>query len=401
MKIFRFFIVYILVQSIFINSANAITVGGWSLNNGISQGAATVYEGTKTIVLNGKNVVKKGVAIVTPPAAAVSKVLARGLGGVALSVAVEQILGTVDWVLDPENNQIKYFKKTSTGDYSCQGFKGNSPRQACENWLIGIKQPTYIIGSCTTTSPTTFSCTHKRPEQTFFPYTITGTIVVTEDTQEAKLPLDIVSQKIQANAEGGDVQAQTVTKTAAADIVDGASKDEAKARPIVNQLEASAETATDETATGEATKPDTANPTAPPQVTNFKLEFPVFCGWAPIVCEAAQVAVNFPTTISDYWERATKSISETYTEVKEWAKSEKQENTELEIPEPETEDIDTEIAFSGECPADKEIPYNLGLGTINFKLSYSLICKPISDAKPILIFVGFFISALIIGGIKT
>mgnify|MGYP000467544148 CR=1 FL=1 len=79
---------------------------------------------------NGAKKIATGTAKITPTAAQVSKVLARGAAGYALSVAVEQLLGAVDWVLDPANNQIVY-------------TPGASPTQPNPNipkfWLIQDK----------------------------------------------------------------------------------------------------------------------------------------------------------------------------------------------------------------------------------------------------------------------
>ena len=43
----------------------------------------------------------------------------------------------------------------------------------------------------------------------------------------------------------------------------------------------------------------------------------------------------------------------------------------------------------------------MGVGVIKMPISYEPICTTVSTAKPVLIFVGFFIAALIIGGVKT
>src|SRR5690606_40742610 len=99
-KIFSILLVYSLF---FTNTANASTVGGWSMGNPIAQGASTVYEGSKNVIINGADYVKKGAATITPSASNVAKTLGKGVAGVALSVAVEQLLGAVDWILDPAN----------------------------------------------------------------------------------------------------------------------------------------------------------------------------------------------------------------------------------------------------------------------------------------------------------
>ena len=127
-----------------------------------------------------------------------------------------------------------------------------------------------------------------------------------------------------------------------------------------------------------------------------------------MVCEAAQVVISFPQTLTNWWDTGKSKaeewanlISEAWTSVKDWAKSEKQDDTELDIPEQEQPDIDTDIAFGGSCPSDREAEVNMGVGIIKLPISYEPICTTVSTAKPVLIFVGFFIAALIIGGVKT
>lgn len=59
------------------------------------------------------------------------------------------------------------------------------------------------------------------------------------------MPLDVVAAQVISNAESDTDKrpsAQVATTAAAADVVAEAEKDEAKARPIVNQAEANAET---------------------------------------------------------------------------------------------------------------------------------------------------------------
>ncbi len=102
------------------NAARAASLGGWSLGGGVAQGASTVYNGSKEIILNGAKKLATGTAKITPAATDVAKLLGKGGGGLALSVAVEQLIGAVGWVLDPANNQIKYH----TGD-------GLTPPDSC------------------------------------------------------------------------------------------------------------------------------------------------------------------------------------------------------------------------------------------------------------------------------
>lgn len=389
-----------------ISQANAASLGGWTLGNPIAQGASAIVNGTKTAVINGANVIKNSTAKITPPASAVAKVLARGAAGYALSVAVEQLLGSVDWVLDPANNRIVY--KTGESVYVIENdpsTSADSKLEACR--LFAAKQnstfydPTkYYIRASDNTCGVWF--------RSWAGYAHFNIGTTTQPSEEKYLPLPVVAQKVISNAAAGDASAQQAIVAAAQDIINEAETDNTKARPIVNQLEANAETATDETATGEAApKADPATGEQAPPI-DISIEFPKFCTWAPVVCEAAQIVISFPQTLTNWWETAkskaeewANSISEAWTAVKEWAKSDTPEDTELEIPDPEQPEIDTEIAFGGSCPADHQAEINMGVGVIKMPISYEPICTTVSTAKPVLIFVGFFIAALIIGGVKT
>lgn len=413
-----------------ISQANA-AVGGWDLKNPVAQGASTVYDATKNVVINGKKFIKESSVKITPPASQVAKVLARGGAGYALSVAVEQLIGAVDWVLDPANNSIKWIEVT---DYQFTqgtkfGFSSNPSSQtflnaqaACLNWMQTSgrsdtsKWQFSGVSNVVNYTPTSgsFICNatyiqngSKDRQQGYF----SGQVIDQPKEEEKSIPLDVVAQQVISNAASGNAAAQQATTAAAADIVAEAEKDDAKARPIASQAEANATTKPADAAEAEKAneaqgeaKPNEANPEA----TDLSLTFPIFCNWAPTVCEAAQTVISFPHTLTNWWETGkTKaeewatSISESWTAVKEWAKSDPPEDTELEIPEPEQPQIDTEIAFGGSCPADHQAEINMGVGVIKMPISYEPICTTVSTAKPVLIFVGFFIAALIIGGVKT
>lgn len=442
MKILRFFIVFLLVQSIFFTTTANAAVGGWTMSNPIAAGASTVYTGTKQLVINGADYIKKGTAKITPPASGVAKVLARGVAGYALSVAVEQLLGAVDWVLDPANNQIKYYVESvpdNCSTSSCDKFLkiyvvnnaealGTFPtpeRAVLEDYKrIGGWNEHWANprnAACTVRSNlSTYDCTYTVDYQTKPQQRTTVVRALANpnydpnaEREQRTIPLETVAQKVISNAESGDTNAQVATGAAAADIVAEAETDQTgtKARPIAQQLENSASTKpADEAAAdkaNEATGEQTKNPDKP-DTTDLKLTFPIFCNWAPTVCEAAQTVISFPKTLTNWWETGKEkaegwatSISESWTAAKEWAKSEETEDTELDIPVPVQPDIDTDIAFGGNCPADHEAQINMGVGTIKMPISYEPICTTVSTAKPVLIFVGFFIAALIIGGVKT
>lgn len=415
-------IVFFLVTALIIRPTFAANVGGWTLGGGVAQGASTVYEGTKKVVIDGVDYIKKGTAKITPPASGVAKVLARGAAGYALSVAVEQLLGSVDWVLDPANNQIKY--KPKADPQTCSGYQDRSTMQIfCSaqdfvdshkennNWFSAVVTSVNVRGQyadiyfCFKAKESDSSCITSMGTTTV----ITGT----DQTEEQTIPLPVVAERVISNAENGDTSAQAATTAAAADIVAEAEKDDAKARPIAQQLESSAQTKpADEAAAEKAneaqgqSKPNTQNPEA----MDLSLEFPVFCGWAPIVCEAAQTVISFPITLADWWntgktkaEEWATSISEAWTKVKEEYADKPEENTdtELDIPDLSDESIDSDISFGGSCPAPLSSDINfMGLNkTIEF--SFDPVCQIAEFIKPVVISISAFSAALIVAGIRT
>lgn len=411
---------------ILINNANAASLGGWTLGGGVAQGASTVYNGTKNVLINGKNVVQKGVATVTPTATGVAKVLGRGVAGYALSVAVEQLLGAVDWVLDPENNQIKYKEIVcSDGSKDCASeFLYQAQWDTTQtDWHYSRQSAcsaTAARMASATGNPWKWArysqyqeCVMENKKDPANIVTVHVSVFTKPNVkpveEEKKLPLDVVAQKVISNAESGDTTAQSATTAAAADVVAEAEKDNVKARPIVNQLESSAQTSTDETATGEATKPNTADPTAPPDVTNISLKFPVFCGWAPTVCQAASVVISFPTLVTEWWntgkeksESWASSISQSWAAAKEWATSEpSQDNTQVDVENNNTQEIDTQVSFSSQCPANiKLADFSYHGISQSWTVDFSKFCDVFATyLKPVVISIGAFSAVLIVSGV--
>lgn len=419
--------------------AFAANVGGWTLGGGVAQGASTVYEGTKRVVIDGADYIKKGTAKITPTATGVAKVLARGGAGYALSVAVEQLLGSVDWVLDPANNQIRYIdpdvSNSCTSSNDCGGvdyylFRRTptvytyytSADAACRAVASSFSQTLVRVdkyydsqgrvnGAMCRTKTSSGSSDQWGLDVIANPVYDPN---ATDEDREKTLPLEVVAQKVISNAESGDTNAQGATTAAAADIVAEAEKDQAKARPIVQQLEASAQTKpADEAAaekaneaTGEA-KPNTANPEA----TDLSIEFPVFCGWAPLVCEAAQVVISFPNTLTGWWDTTNQkadswasSIAEAWASAKEWVTGEpdlQEDQTELPIEEqtldrdPSSFDTDY-IVLGSQCPSFE--PYTVEVGPISETLSMDLspLCDFAAQVRPAILGMSYLTAAGIV-----
>ena len=378
--------------------ANAASLGGWSLGSPVASGASAIVNGTKEIILNGASKIAKGTAKITPNASQVANVLKRGAAGYALSVAVEQLLGAVDWVLDPANNHIVY----------------KEPKPGTGNWVATVSGQTLYFSTADSACKAhkisgweySHSVTHGNYASCFFS---NGSVVVdfhnvdyvgTAEEEEKSIPLETVAQQVISNAAGGDVSAQQAITAAAQDIINDAEKDSAKAAPIIQQLEASKTVEAENTATGEQTQ----NPEKP-NVTDISLEFPAFCGWAPTVCEAAQTVISFPITLTSWWNTANQkadswanSISQAWAEFNDTPP--KNEDTELEIEQPEIE-VDTDINFGGACPSPLSTSFSMFGTTHTMEFSFDPVCEIASFIKPVVVSISAFSAALIIGGIRT
>lgn len=345
------------------------SLGGWTITQQIAQGASTALNASKTAIINGANVVKTSTAKITPNASQVAKVLRGGAAGYALSVAVEQILGAgVDWVLDPVNNQIKWKEEGTLGGtyiFLCTEHINGCPTSSVMihptlkdpslsfQYLQVCQSYAATLGGSMHSNTSSGTCIITVGGQNKF-YGIGTRTIPAEEGEEKTLPLTVVAQKVIDNAESSTnndhkVGAQVATTTAVQDML---ANDAATQSDVQNQLDANEKTQTSEEAAAEATPKD---PAAPDAGTNIKITFPVFCGWAPLVCEAAQSAIKFPTTVTNWWNTATQAISTAYTEFKQFFMTE----PELDNPSVPEREIDRQeinknlVQISARsCPAD-------------------------------------------------
>lgn len=410
--------------------ASAADLGGWTINSKIAQGASTLINASKNVVINGSNIAKTSTALLRPAVPQVTKFILKGAGGYALSFAVEQLIGAVDWVLDPANSRIVYhetndpqkpdptspvvfarlggfatlcnrtynvqnFASLKTDALSCftsGGRKGDvtSVETAGQTVYVFISGDNGLDAAIYNTIPNPIYDPNAHPEK-----------------EEKFIPLDVVSQKIIDNAESSDQEAkagaQTVTVGAIEDALANDSATQSNAR---NQLETNSKTQTKENAKGD-TKPK--DPTSPDSGNELSLDFPVFCSWAPVVCEAAQIAISFPQTVTNWWDTSTKSITEAYELAKTKAKAvedyfndkpEKDTDTQLDIDAVPPVDINTDINFGGSCPAPKIVPVSFAGINTSIEFSYLWMCQLSEFLKPIVVALASYAAALIVAGIR-
>lgn len=243
-------------------TATALPLGGWTGVNLTPLGASSIWD-----AVNGNRV---SVALITPNAAEVAKVLRGGAAGIALSLAVDQLLGAVDWILDPANNRIVYQPNNSLNCQiqSCSGkylwfpapyMTGNTPIyypgpsdavviETYKKYLTtppgnAVKADVSIVSKTIGESSATYNVLITMVNQyggssTFDARFYFSTDLNPEyDDKPKHLSLNTVAEQVISNADADSLDAQVATGLAAQNILNEAYNDDAKAEPIVNELE--------------------------------------------------------------------------------------------------------------------------------------------------------------------
>lgn len=205
-------------------SAPVASFGQWVVNGYASEGASTVVNASRTI----GGVATESKALITPNVSQISKILRAGLGGAALTFAVDELLDGIDWVMDPANNRIIYREPTTypSGIYSTLFSSGKEPIEVCKfaaSQLGKTYKSFQVIG-------VDFYCQWTDSQHWVGNFQPTP-------PEEKNLPLDVVSQEIINNAESGNADAQAVTLAAAQAIVSEAEYDATKAKEIEDEFE--------------------------------------------------------------------------------------------------------------------------------------------------------------------
>ena len=389
----------------FINSANASTLAGgsgWRVASTVANGVGVTVNGVKDIIVNGASKTVTGVANVTPTAGQVGKFMGKNLAGAAVIGAMDLLLDGVDYVLDPANNSITYHDKklsepphlfadfTSdknvTASVACSGY-GNA--QKPHPW----KSFTFVItGDLKAGYYCDFSVVYSWGDNERQKVLLTPVIIKPEVEPERKtVSLATLGSQVLDQAEtevktGNPAVpiATPVTQAAATAVVGEAATDETQARPITAELDKSAAIPTTETAVGEIAPPTTNTDTGEVKPGSISLDFPVFCSWAPSMCVLAD------------------KVQEAITDAREWVKESEQTDTELEFPEQEQQETDTNITFNGSCPAKITlVNFNYHNNQQNWEVDFTDWCSAVTTyIKPIVISMGAFSAVLIVSGVR-
>lgn len=421
----QIFIIAIAPNFIFYQTANATSVAGegWSVTKRLVNGATTFYDGTKSVILNGKEYVTKGSAFIIPNSSQVGKMIARTGAVLAVDLAIKALLGAVDYVMDPANNQVIYYDRNNPTNclfYSYIVSAGSSYKACGIEAAANLAKPylesidstykSYSLVSCSRTNSSdpnnssyySGTCTYSRIHKTtgasstaWFSVSALSNPAYSPENNKKTLPYEAVGSQIisDANANNSDAKAY-VSSVADTALEQDEQKQLVAAQDIINQFEFNKSIPTINTAQGTATpQADPNDPTAPKAPpTDISINFPIFCDWAPTVCVAAQAAVDFPKTVADYWKKTDKWMTESPTD----STDTKPEIKDLQL----NFDDGDRVTFSQACPQPQPIELTFMGVSQNASFSYEPLCNFMTMIRPFVIGSAYLIGAYIVMGLS-
>lgn len=243
-------------------AASPITLGavaplqGWNVTKSTALGASTLIDAAKDTKISA--------ALITPNAKQVAEVLRGGAAGIALSIAVDQLVDAIDWVMDPANNSIKYYVEnldtdncSSTYRFYASSSSLRTATRSCEIEPVVMKalveSGSICINGGKFTGKISFqgtdSTTYKKYSAEIQQGTRTCGIYFYEFfpltnpvRTEKQLSLEAVAEQVITNADVGSLDAQVATNIAAQNILN----DVVQAEPVVQELENNASEKCDE-----------------------------------------------------------------------------------------------------------------------------------------------------------
>lgn len=399
---------------IFLQAANATTVAGegWSVTKRLVQGATTFYDGTKNVVLNGKNYAATGAAAITPTAAQVAKMIVRTGAVLAVDVAIKALIGAVDYTMDPANNQVKYKvinDPNSIPPYAQYYYADPTRTKFCTsiatcNIVVSemAKPNGWTNTGCVAESTGRLACRLTRDSSSTTQYmdryvnpNYDPNAVPNEE--ERTLPYAAVASQIISDAVANKADGKAYVSSVADTALEDEQRQIVPATDMTNQLNNSQAIPTSNTAQGQAvpqTNPnDPTAPKAPP--TDITINFPVFCDWAPSVCQAANAAINFPTLFVEKFQKWDDWLNR---ETKPYTADE----TKIDTEDKRTFDFSifnaNRFSVNPQCPMPEPTPLNvLGVQTV-FSFDLKPICSILEMAKPALIACSYLYAAYIVIG---
>jgi hypothetical protein len=108
-KLFVYIQILFIAFTPYVSYSQTMGLGGWNIVETTRQGASTIINATRTVVLNGTEALATSRAVILPVASQVAKKMAGGLAGFAVIYAIEKLIGAgVSYINDAQNSRILY-----------------------------------------------------------------------------------------------------------------------------------------------------------------------------------------------------------------------------------------------------------------------------------------------------
>lgn len=347
-----------------------------------------------------QNVLKaqKSAIKIAPTANKVGKSLIKRAPNIAITNAVIALLGkSVDWVMDAENNRIKYKDGESSpevGKWTKEYYEivnaGTVTRcYPASNCIPALKaaNPTRNYTHCTEYAYPNLYATCYYPwgsgtnSETIFrvPNPDYDPSASSPDASWQYIPINTVAEKIIDQAGEGQAPAMQVMSDTALDMLEAGELDsalEAAAEPKQygeNEYPPDAVPSPNPNPDGEnPTDPENPNPNPNPEPTPW----PAFCDWATKMCDLAD------------WIMDDEPLPEEETQIPE---------QDIELRDPESFDKPY-ISAPSQCPPDVEKNIPIGSNSFNFVIPMTPVCDFGANViSPVLYFIALLQAAFIIG----
>lgn len=338
-----------------VQSSFAAVSGGWTA----TAADATIAGATATIkAFRGRGAsAMQSVITHKPTAVAVGKEIVKGGGLLAVAFAMSKLLDAgVDWVLDPENNRIKYtvagvpeWNDPSSRYYWTGTYGHRASTAAAVGELTGMESCkrnkwTGCSVSTVMTSDSTAVWTLKYKggsisnpiSRTENPAYVAGSASPADE--EKYIPISTVAAEVLKGAEAGHAPSQDFVKAVAVGVANSGALD--------TELEAAA-TPTSDTPTADPVEP--AKPFDDSSIL--------------AALKSILSALGLLSLLS--------TISDSLTGFFEWFRAEPEpidEDTTIAIPDNDVLPADTDINFGGSCPANFEVNSSIFGNPINIVL---------------------------------
>lgn len=196
-----------------IQQANAAS--SWSITSAVSAGSRSIVSATKSGYKSAVNI--------APTAGRLALSLAKLGRGVALVHAVDKLLGGIDWVLEPENNRVKYTELGKKEWVNTQSnAKYNSAEAACRAFAAvnGSFYRAVEVNQSGTGAYCYYSSTADSPN---FGSTI---LTMVQDPIVKYLTMEQIAAQVKKNADAGHAPSKAVTLDTATEMVIGGQFDQ-------------------------------------------------------------------------------------------------------------------------------------------------------------------------------